>query len=155
MDSKTPAPKILVVDDNAQNRALAQATLEDEGYDVILANDGNEGVLACERESPDCVLLDVRMPGLDGPGACARIRALPHGGDVPIVFLTAQREVDAFDRAVRAGGDDFLTKPVQPAELVLRVQAALKLRRMKTELREHYDLVRHQRDDLMRLQLQK
>jgi two-component system sensor histidine kinase/response regulator len=155
MDSKTPVPKILVVDDNAQNRALAQATLEDEGYQVILANDGDEGVLICERESPDCVLLDVRMPGLDGPGACARIRAMPHGGDVPIVFLTAQREVDAFDRAVRAGGDDFLTKPVQPAELVLRVQAALKLRQMKTELREHYELVRRQRDDLMRLQLQK
>jgi two-component system sensor histidine kinase/response regulator len=155
MDSKPPIPKILVVDDNAQNRALAQATLEDEGYEVILASDGNEGVLACERESPDCVLLDVRMPGLDGPGACARIRAMPHGGDVPIVFLTAQREVDAFDRAVRAGGDDFLTKPVQPGELVLRVQAALKLRQMKTELREHYELVRRQRDDLMRLQLQK
>jgi two-component system sensor histidine kinase/response regulator len=155
MDAKIPVPKILVVDDNAQNRALAQATLEDEGYQVILANDGNEGVLACERESPDCVLLDVRMPGLDGPDACTRIRALPHGGDVPIVFLTAQREVDAFDRAVRAGGDDFLTKPVQPAELVLRIQTALKLRQMKTELREHYELVRRQRDDLMRLQLQK
>ena len=155
MDSRTSVPKILVVDDNAQNRALAQAALEDEGYEVILANDGGEGVLACEREKPDCVLLDVRMPVLDGPSACARIRALPEGGDVPIVFLTAQREVDAFDRAVRAGGDDFLTKPVQPAELVLRVGAALKLRKMKTELREHYETVRRQRDDLMRLQLQK
>ncbi len=155
MDSKPSIPKILVVDDNAQNRALAQAALEDEGYAVILANDGSEGVLACEREKPDCVLLDVRMPVLDGPSACAHIRALPEGGDVPIVFLTAQREVDAFDRAVRAGGDDFLTKPVQPAELVLRVGAALKLRKMKTELREHYETVRRQRDDLMRLQLQK
>jgi two-component system, sensor histidine kinase and response regulator len=155
MDSRTSVPKILVVDDNAQNRALAQAALEDEGYEVILANDGGQGVLACERERPDCVLLDVRMPVLDGPSACARIRALPEGGDVPIVFLTAQREVDAFDRAVRAGGDDFLTKPVQPAELVLRVAAALKLRKMKTELREHYETVRRQRDDLMRLQLQK
>jgi signal transduction histidine kinase len=155
MESKSPRPKILVVDDNAQNRALAQAALEDEGYEVILANDGNEGLLACERDKPDCVLLDVRMPVLDGPSACARIRALPDGGDVPIVFLTAQREVDAFDRAVRAGGDDFLTKPVQPAELVMRVEAALKLRKIKAELREHYETVRRQRDDLMRLQLQK
>jgi signal transduction histidine kinase len=95
------------------------------------------------------------MPKLDGPATCARIRGLPNGADVPIVFLTAQREVDAFDRALRAGGDDFLTKPVQPTELVLRVQAALKLRQFKTELREHYELVRRQRDDLMRLQLQK
>jgi two-component system sensor histidine kinase/response regulator len=155
MQPANPVPKILVVDDNEQNRALAQAALEDEGYEVILAKDGNEGVLVCEAEKPDCVLLDVRMPVLDGPAACARIRMLPEGGDVPIVFLTAQREVDAFDRALRAGGDDFLTKPVQPVELVLRVQAALKLRQMKVELREHYDLVRRQRDDLMRLQLQK
>ena len=155
MEPTTLSPKILVVDDNEQNRALAQAALEDEGYTVSVAQDGNEGVLAFTRENPDCVLLDVRMPVLDGPSACARIRALPGGADVPIVFLTAQREVDAFDRALRAGGDDFLTKPVQPAELVLRVDAALKLRRMKSELREHYELVRRQRDDLMRLQLQK
>ncbi|HKU43249.1 MAG TPA: hybrid sensor histidine kinase/response regulator [Polyangiales bacterium] len=155
MSVQSPAPKILVVDDNPQNRALAQAALEDEGYEVVLANDGQEGVSRFERDNPDCVLLDVRMPSMDGPTACSRIRALPNGKDVPIVFLTAQREVDVFDRALGAGADDFLTKPVQPAELVLRVQAALKLRRIKAELREHYDLVRRQRDDLMRFQLQK
>jgi signal transduction histidine kinase len=150
-----PAAKILVVDDNAQNRALAQATLEDEGYTVILAETGEDGVLAVQRERPDCVLLDVRMPGTDGFAVCSRIRALPEGSDTPVVFLTALRDVDTFDHALRAGGDDFLTKPVRPTELVLRVQAALRLRRMNADLREHYELVRHQRDDLMRLQLQK
>src|SRR6185436_18055679 len=147
--------KILVVDDNAQNRALAQATLEDEGYSVILAETGEAGLRAVENERPDCVLLDVRMPGTDGFAVCARIRALPEGADTPVVFLTALRDVDTFDRALRAGGDDFLTKPVRPTELVLRVQAALRLRRMNADLREHYELVRRQRDDLMRLQLQK
>ncbi len=147
--------KILVVDDNAQNRALARETLTDEGYSVILAENGEEGLRAVERERPDCVLLDVRMPGTDGFAVCARIRALPEGADTPVVFLTALRDVDTFDQALRVGGDDFLTKPVRPTELVLRVQAALKLRRMNDELRAHYDLVRRQRDDLMRLQLQK
>jgi signal transduction histidine kinase len=147
--------KILVVDDNAQNRALAQATLEDEGYEVLLADSGEAGVQAVQEHRPDCVLLDVRMPGTDGFAVCARIRALPDGSDTPIVFLTALRDVDTFDRALRAGGDDFLTKPVRPTELVLRVQAALRLRRMSADLREHYELVRRQRDDLMRLQLQK
>ena len=147
--------KILVVDDNAQNRALAQATLEDEGYQVILAETGEQGIQAVQNERPDCVLLDVRMPGTDGFTVCSRIRALPEGSDTPVVFLTALRDVDTFDRALRAGGDDFLTKPVRPTELVLRVQAALRLRRMHTDLREHYALVRRQRDDLMRLQLQK
>lgn len=149
------APKILVVDDNAPNRQLAQATLEDEGYRVVLAANGEDAIELFKREAPDCILLDIRMPGVDGPTACERIRALPGGGDTPVVFLTAQRDVDTFDRALRAGGDDFLTKPVQPSELLLRVQAALKLRFAKAQLTEHYGLVRKQRDDLIRLQLQK
>jgi len=155
MDHQQPAPRILVVDDNPANRALAQATLEDEGYEVELAECGCEALKAFEQRVPDCILLDIRMPGLDGPAVCEQIRALPHGSDIPIVFLTAQRDVETFDRARHAGGDDFLTKPVQPSELLLRVDAALKLRKIKSELREHYDLVRRQRDDLMRLQLQK
>jgi two-component system sensor histidine kinase/response regulator len=152
----TPPPsKVLVVDDNADNRALAEATLSEEGYEVVLAAGGIEGLALFERERPDCVLLDVRMPDLDGFEVCTRIRALPEGDHTPIVFLTALRDVDTFDRALRAGGDDFLTKPVRPTELIVRVQAALKLKRMSAELREHYDLVRSQRDDLMRLTLQK
>lgn len=150
-----PGSKILVVDDNAENRALAQATLEDEGYEVVLASDGAAGLRAFEELEPDCVLLDVRMPGLDGFAVCARIRELPRGKETPVVFLTALRDVDTFDRALRAGGDDFLTKPIRPTELVLRVHAALRLGRMSSELREHYDLVKKQRDDLLRLQLQK
>jgi signal transduction histidine kinase len=144
-----------VVDDNADNRALARATLEDEGYEVVLATHGEEGLLVIASAPPDCVLLDVRMPGMDGFAVCDRIRGMPNGADIPVVFLTALRDVDTFDRALRGGGDDFLTKPVRPAELLARVQSALKLRRMSAELREHYELVRRQRDDLMRLQLQK
>ena len=150
-----PKPKILVIDDNHENQALAKATLEDEGCEVVLASGGEEGILAFVSENPDCVVLDVRMPGTDGFAVCARIRALPSGAHAPIIFLTALRDLDTFDRALRAGGDDFLTKPVRPTELVLRVQAALKLRWMSAELRENYELLRHQRDDMMRLQLQK
>jgi two-component system, sensor histidine kinase and response regulator len=146
---------ILVVDDNAENRALARATLEDEGHRVVLATGGEDGIVAFEREHPDCVLLDVRMPGVDGPTACERIRALPGGRDTPIVFVTALRDVDTFDRTVRAGGDDFMTKPFRPIELVARVDAALKLRKLATERSELYGQVKHQRDALLRLQLQK
>lgn len=146
---------ILVVDDNEANRVLAKSALEDEGYRVVLATGGAEGIAAFERERPDCVLLDVRMPDVDGIEACRTIRSTEHGADTPIVFLTALRDVDTFDRALEAGGDDFLTKPVRPGELVVRVQTALKMRRMRAELREHYELLKHQRDDLLRLQLQK
>ena len=151
----TPHATVLVVDDNDANRSLARHTLEDEGYRVLEASAGEEALAIVEREGPDCVLLDVRMPGMDGFAVCERLRALPRGADTPVVFLTALRDVETFDRALRAGGDDFLTKPVRPTELVIRVQSALKLRRLSAELREHYDLLKHQRDGMVRLQLQK
>lgn len=146
---------VLVIDDNADNRALAAATLEDEDYRVVLAPTGEAGIAAFERERPDCVLLDVRMPGMDGVVVCRRLRGLPGGAEVPILFVTAQRDVDTFDRAKLAGGDDYITKPFRPTELVMRVEAAMKLRRLAAERAEMYELVRKQRDDLMRLQLQR
>jgi two-component system sensor histidine kinase/response regulator len=148
-------PTILVVDDNPQNRKLVQAILDDEEYTVLQAASGEEALALLPTERINCVLLDVRMPGMDGFETCARIRALPGSGDMPIVFLTASRDVDTFDEALRAGGDDFLTKPVSPTELLVRVQTMLKLGKMGAELRESYELVRRQRDDLMRMQLQK
>jgi CheY-like chemotaxis protein len=125
---------VLVVDDNEQNRALAKATLEAEDYDVVLAASGAEALSAFEARQPDCVLLDVRMPVMDGLETCRRLRGLPGGQAVPVLFLTAARDVDTFDAALAAGGDDFLTKPVQPTEMVLRVQAAVKLRDLDADL---------------------
>ncbi len=146
---------ILVADDNEANRLLAQSTLEDEGYRVVLAHGGVQAVELFEREPPDCALLDIRMPDMDGFAVCERMRAHPRGSDTPILFLTALRDVDTFDRALEAGASDFLMKPVRPTELLVRVESALKLRRVSVELREQYDLLKRQRDDLLRLQLQK
>jgi signal transduction histidine kinase len=146
--------RILAADDNEQNRTLVRMTLEGEGYDVETVTDGTQAVAAFEARRHDCVLLDIRMPVLDGFEACRQIRALPGGDQTPILFLTALREVDAFDSALRAGGDDFLTKPVRPTELIVRVQSAVKLSRLGSKLSDHVAIVRKQRDDLMRLQLQ-
>ena len=148
-------PLILVVDDNAENRALAQATLEDEGYRVLLANGGAAGIETFTRSRPDCILLDVRMPGIDGLTACRQIRALPGGDEVAIVFVTAQREVEVFDLAIAAGGDDFLTKPFRPSELIVRVQTSLRARVLAGERSDLYDEIKRQRDALQRLQLHK
>ena len=151
----SPRPTtILVVDDNAANLALARATLEDEGHRVVVADGGEAGVAAFAAESPDCVLLDVRMPDVDGPTACRRIRALPGGADVAIIFVTALRDLETFDRAQLAGGDDYLTKPYRPTELLARVAVALKLRRLAAERSELYAEMKQRRDDLVRLQLQ-
>lgn len=147
--------RVLVVDDNAANRELAVATLEDESLGVRAVGDGDAALVMVRDWKPDCVLLDVRMPGMDGFETCKRMRELPEAAHIPILFLTAQRDLDTFDAALASGADDFLTKPVRPAELALRVQTALKVRSVRSELREQYELVRRQRDDLMRLQLQK
>ncbi len=132
---------VLVVDDNEGNRALAKATLEDEGYDVVLAEGGEAGIAAFERVHPQCVLLDIQMPGMNGIAACQRIRVLPSGADVAIVFVTAQHEGSTLDRAMIAGGDDFLTKPFRPSELVVRVQSALRLRSLLRERNEQRDVL--------------
>ena len=147
--------RVLVVDDNQQNRALAKATLEEEACEVVLAATGLEALAALEPCSPDCVLLDVRMPGMDGFETCRRLRELPAGAHVPVLFLTAARDVETFDAALAAGAADFLTKPIQPAEMVLRVQSAVRMRSLDVSNQQLFGLLKRQRDDLLRLQLQK
>lgn len=146
---------MLVVDDNRENRALATATLEDEGYRVVVASGGEQAIALATSEQPDCVLMDIRMPTVDGITACERIRALPGGGDIAMVFVTAQRDVETFDRALAAGGDDFITKPFRPSELIVRVQTAMRLRRIAVERSELVAQLKHQRDVLQRLELHK
>lgn len=151
----TARTKVLVVDDHDVNLLLARHTLEDAGYEVVLAANGMEALARFVEQPADCVLLDVRMPDIDGFAVCERLRSLPGGAEMPVLFLTALRDVETFDRASRVDADDFLTKPVRPQELVARVRTAIELRRVRAELREHYGLLKKQRDDLMRLQLQK
>lgn len=146
---------VLVVDDIAENRALAKATLEDDGYRVVLAHDGEEAIVAVTRDKPDCILMDIRMPKLDGIAAAERIRALPDGRDLAIIFVTAQRDVVTFDRALAAGGDDFITKPYRPDELMVRVGTAMRLRRLAAERSGLVEELKLQRDHLQRLELQK
>jgi signal transduction histidine kinase len=155
MSAAPPVSTVLVVDDNAENRALAKATLDDEGIRAVLADTGERGLAAFAESRPDCILLDIKMPGVDGIEVCTRIRALPDGDRVAIIFVTAQRDVEAFDRALAAGGDDFITKPFRPDELIVRIQTATRLRRIAAQYGELTAQLKRQRDELLRLQLQK
>lgn len=141
---------VLVIDDDIDTLALVQEALEEEGYIVITAMTGVEGVAMFQLYTPDCVLLDVRMAGVDGFAACAQIRQLPYGANAAIIFLTAMRNVETFDKALRVGGDDFLTKPINLFELLQRVQIVIKLKQMTVEMNE---MMRQQRDNLVRLKL--
>jgi CheY-like chemotaxis protein len=93
---------VLVVDDNAENRALARATLEDDGIACEAVASGAEALASFARTKHDCILLDIQMPGMDGITVCEQIRAMPGGDRVAIIFVTAQRDVATFDRALAA-----------------------------------------------------
>jgi DNA-binding response OmpR family regulator len=124
--------KILVVDDEEPIRDLLKGFLEGQGHTVILASTGEEALISAERENPHLIVLDVRMPGLDGIETCVALRANDKTRAIPIILATAFREVLA--EALAAGVDDFVTKPFHLAELLHRVQALLRVRHLENEL---------------------
>ena len=135
--------RILVVDDNAQNRTLAEAILLASGYRVTLAASGEEATALFAADAPDLVLLDIMMPELDGFATCRALRALPRGADVAIVFLTALDDLGTHQRAMDSGADDFLTKPIQRTELLMRVRSLLRVKRLQDRKEELSQLLVH------------
>jgi pilus assembly protein CpaE len=120
------AAKILVVDDDPNVQRLLQYTLRQEGYEVVIAGDGAEGYRLWGTEEPALILLDVMLPKLDGYQVATKIRETEGGtGHVPIIMLTAEREVEQKVRGLRAGADDYLIKPFHPAELLARIKSLL------------------------------
>jgi two-component system sensor histidine kinase/response regulator len=140
---------VLVVDDNFQNREVAEGHLVGAGYEAIQAEGGAEALVIIERQRPDLVLLDVLMPGMDGFETCRRIRALPEVGDTPVLFLTALGDLATHKAALDSGADDFLTKPINRTELLIRVRSLLRIKRLSDELKRNYDVIRDQRDALL------
>ena len=116
MTLDTP-PKILVIDDDPGVRRLVKDVLELEGFDVAVAGDGYAGLRQIELDRPDCVVLDVMMPGLDGHGVLTRIRSAG-GRHLPVVMLTAAADDNQAWQAWTEGVDYFLSKPFEPEELL-------------------------------------
>ena len=134
-------PVVLVVEDERTQRMILRAALERDGFDVEEAVDGLDGLQAFDRVKPDIVLMDVRMPGMDGFAACEAMRRMPHGDRLPILMLTILNDLESIHRAYEAGATDFITKPVAWAVLghrlryMLRANEAFKdLARSETEL---------------------
>jgi len=127
-------PVVLVVDDGAANRELIRMYLSAIDCEVRLAADGVAALEMIEREPPDLVLLDVRMPRMDGYEVCRRIKSTPRGKLLPVVMITGLSQTKHRVAALEAGADDFMTKPVEGAELIARVRSALRLKELYNTL---------------------
>lgn len=127
------AEKILVVDDDLETLRLVGLMLQKQGYHVITAASGEEGLLVAARERPDLILLDIMMPGLDGFEVTRKLRQNPETSSIPILIFTAKSQVEDKIEGYEAGADDYLTKPIHPAELIAHIKALLGRSRARRE----------------------
>ncbi|BDU69532.1 hybrid sensor histidine kinase/response regulator [Geothrix oryzae] len=140
--------KVLVVDDDPLARRGLRAMLERGYYEVETAEGGEQALEKLSSFQPDLVLLDIHMDGMDGLETCRRIRDIPNGELLPIIFLTGDERPEIHAQALRVKGDDFLRKPVLSAELIVRVRSLMRLKRLQAE-------VLAERDNLLDLQKQR
>ena len=119
-------PYVLVMEDEDALATLLQYNLEKEGYQVVIAGDGEEGLVQIDERLPDLILLDWMLPKVSGIEVCRRIRGRPETRNVPIIMLTARGEESDRVRGLDTGADDYLTKPFSMTELIARIRAVLR-----------------------------
>jgi len=129
-------PKILVVDDTPINVKLLADVLAVKGFAVATAASGEEALAKVAADPPDLVLLDVMMPGLSGYDVCRRLRALPQSALLPVLLVTALDPEHERVKGIEAGADDFLSKPINQAELFARVRSLLRVKALQDEVRQ-------------------
>ena len=129
-----PAPKILIADDDLQSVELLEAYLADTGYEVRTSTDGEATQRETQQWQPDVILLDIMMPKISGFEVCKRLRANSSSRSIGILMITALDQSSDVERAVEAGTDDFLTKPINKTELLLRIRSLLKSRQNQSNL---------------------
>jgi two-component system, OmpR family, alkaline phosphatase synthesis response regulator PhoP len=127
-------PRILIADDNPQGVELLEAYLAEADYDIRTAADGDETLARVRDWHPDLILLDIMMPKISGFEVCKRLRADPKTRDIAVLMITALDQPSDIERAVDTLADDFVTKPINKSDLLLRVRALLAARQEKTEL---------------------
>jgi len=125
--------RVLIADDNDQNRELLDAYLANENYQILMARDGEETLQIVREQQPDLILLDIMMPRMSGYEVCEQLKADTEFSGIPVLIVTALNEMGDIEKAVAAGCDDFLTKPVNQLELKTRVRSLLKVSHLTSE----------------------
>jgi adenylate cyclase len=139
---RTPA-RILVADDTPANVRMLEMRLQHTGYEVVVARDGEEALALAHESHPDLILLDIMMPKIDGIAVCRRLKSDPTFPFTPIIMVTAMTDVRDVVAGLEAGGDDYLTKPVDQQALVARVRSMLRIKAL-------HDTVQAQSEELAR-----
>jgi adenylate cyclase len=138
--------KILVVDDNRENTILVRDVLEVASYKVIDATSGKRALEIVLDVSPDLILLDVNMPGMNGFEVCRRLKGNEDTHHIPVIMLTALTDVESRVEGLDAGADDYLSKPFSPRELLARVERSLRSKAVSDDLRASHEALREQQD---------
>jgi len=128
------AARVLIADDTPQAAELLEAHLEGTGYEVRIASDGEQTLALVESWKPDLILLDIMMPKISGFEVCKRLRSSPATRDIAVLMIPALDHPSDIERAVEAGCDDFLSKPIKKNDLLHRVHALLTSRQQPSEL---------------------
>jgi len=140
--------RILIVDDNPTNIDVLFNYLTEEGYEVLVAEDGITALQRLDFAKPDVVLLDIMMPHMDGFDVCRELKANDETRDIPVIFITALGSVEDKVAGFKAGGVDYVTKPFQNDEVLARIRNHLELRRMRGELQVQNEKLRAQNEAL-------
>jgi diguanylate cyclase len=141
---------ILIVDDTPYNCQLLSTMLSMQGYRVLKAENGEKALAVVDREIPDLILLDIRMPDLTGIEVCIRLKDNPATADIPVIFISAIDEESDKVEAFSVGGIDYINKPFHLAEVLARVQTHLKLRLLQSQLQEQALLLKRQNTTLQK-----
>jgi class 3 adenylate cyclase/CheY-like chemotaxis protein len=147
---RTP-PRILIAEDNAMNLDILQTRLALHGYDIVTATDGEAALALAREKQPDLILLDVMMPKLDGFEVCRRLRGDPALPFMPIILVTARADPKDVVAGLEAGGDEYLTKPVDQAALVARVKSMLRIKGLHDTVQEQASRLEGQAGELKAL----
>ncbi len=130
---------VLIVDDIPENLSLLHDALDEAGYTVLVATDGESALLRARQSRPDVILLDAMMPGMDGFEVARRLKADPVSQPIPIVFMTGLTETEHVVAAFAAGGADYVTKPIKPQEVLARIAAHMRNARQMKQARSALD----------------
>jgi len=134
LEAKIADSKVLVVDDNLQNLELLVEYLRSLKCPVVTATNGLQALEKVQQEKPDLILLDIMMPRMSGFEVCRKLKSAPETRDIPIIMVTALKELSDIERGVESGTDDFISKPVNRLELLTRVRSLLRVRHLKSDL---------------------